>query len=139
MAFYNRRLSIIARKRWAAGCYGRRNTGHRFLIWQGASPDFRLWRLLRNGLWSWFKAELGALRQIAQVHGHLDGIAIDTALAQLDCEALVALDDGANPRTQGCEPRRTRTLLGLGVGSAPRARSCRGAIRPTPATSRSRG
>lgn len=61
MAFYNRRLVIISRKRWAAGTYGAKNLGHRFLIRQGFAPNFSLWKLFRDGMWVWFKAELSVL------------------------------------------------------------------------------
>lgn len=61
MSFYNRRLVIIARKRWAAGTYGAKNLSMRFLLRQGFAPNFSLWKLFRDGLWIWFKAELGVL------------------------------------------------------------------------------
>lgn len=60
MSLYNRRLSLIARKRWAAGTYGSMNLGHRFLVKQGFGPDFKIWRLFRTGLWIWARAEINA-------------------------------------------------------------------------------
>ena len=61
MALYNRRLAVIARKRLAAGTYGRRNTGDCFLICRGFGPGNASLPHLRWGLWAWFKAEVNAL------------------------------------------------------------------------------
>jgi flavin-dependent dehydrogenase len=61
MSFYNRRLSIIARKRWAAGTYGAKNLQHRFLLKQGFSPDAKLLKVFRMGIGIWLKAEWNAL------------------------------------------------------------------------------
>jgi hypothetical protein len=56
MAFYNRRLAIIARKRMAAGCYGRNNFG-----WSefgdGFVPDPRSLIPVRKGVIRWLMAE----------------------------------------------------------------------------------
>ncbi len=60
MSLYNRRLALIARKRWEAGTYGNMNLNHRFLLKQGFAPDLKIWRLFRNGLWIWAKAEINA-------------------------------------------------------------------------------
>ncbi len=60
MAFYNRRLAAIARKRRAAGCWGRRNTGWRELG-DGFVPDPRVAKVLWKGVRRWLGAEWHAL------------------------------------------------------------------------------
>jgi len=60
MKFYNARLAAIARKRRAAGCYGRRNTGWRELG-DGFVPDVRTLRSFFRGFKRWIGAELHAL------------------------------------------------------------------------------
>ena len=61
IAFYNRRLTVLARKRIAAGVYGKRNAGWRLLI-PGFTPDPKVsGRLLFSGIARWLKMELGAL------------------------------------------------------------------------------
>ncbi len=60
MKFYNRRLSAIARKRLAAGCYGRRNSGWRELG-DGFVPDPRVLRSFWKGFSRWIGAEIHAL------------------------------------------------------------------------------
>lgn len=57
MAFYNHRLSVIARKRRAAGVYGASNGGERMLI-GGFEPTWRSLRLVRRGVLMWLRAEL---------------------------------------------------------------------------------
>ena len=57
MAFYNRRLATIARKRVALGCYGRRNTGHHFIFRESFHPSSKVLGLIRDGLKAWAKAE----------------------------------------------------------------------------------
>jgi len=61
MSLYNKRFAIISRKRFAAGTYGAMNLDTRFLIKQGFAPNASLWRLFRNGIWIWLKAELNTL------------------------------------------------------------------------------
>ncbi len=61
MAFYNRRLVHLAKKRWAAGVYGKNNLGRRLLLRQGFSPDWKMLRVLRQGVWQWLKAEAQGL------------------------------------------------------------------------------
>lgn len=60
MMFYNRRLSILAQKRMAAGCYGRKNFG-----WSefgdGFVPDPRSLIPVRKGAIRWLMAEWNAL------------------------------------------------------------------------------
>lgn len=56
MAFYNRRLSAIARKRMDHGCYGRKNVGWRELG-DGFVPDPRSIRPLMRGVMRWLGAE----------------------------------------------------------------------------------
>lgn len=58
MAFYNRRLVAIARKRVALGCYGRRNTGHQFIFRESFHPSFKVLGLIRDGLRAWIKCEV---------------------------------------------------------------------------------
>jgi hypothetical protein len=57
MKFYNRRLSALARNRIAHGATGRHNAGWREL-YDGFVPDLRLHKLLRKGLFRWWKAEV---------------------------------------------------------------------------------
>jgi flavin-dependent dehydrogenase len=57
MKFYNRRLVALARRRWATGCYGRRNAGWREL-YDGFVPDTRIWKQIWRGLRRWWKCEL---------------------------------------------------------------------------------
>lgn len=57
MSFYNRRLSILARRKIAAGCYGNRNANWRLLI-PGFVPDASVLRILFKGLRFWWLAEL---------------------------------------------------------------------------------
>jgi flavin-dependent dehydrogenase len=61
LSFYNRRLAIIAKRRWSTGTYGRRNSGWREL-YDGFSPDARLWKLMRKGFLRWARLELANLK-----------------------------------------------------------------------------
>ena len=61
MKFYNRRLSALAKNRIAHGACATRNSGWREL-YDGFVPDFRLQKLIRKGLFRWWKAELLNLR-----------------------------------------------------------------------------
>jgi flavin-dependent dehydrogenase len=63
MKFYNRRLVALGKRRWASGYYAKNNTGWREL-YDGFTPDRRLWKLLRKGLLRWWKCELTNLRLI---------------------------------------------------------------------------
>lgn len=63
MKFYNRRLVALAQRRLATGCYGRRNAGWREL-YDGFVPDRRVRKLIRKGLFRWWRAELTNLRLI---------------------------------------------------------------------------
>ncbi|PZR76496.1 MAG: hypothetical protein DLM73_02525, partial [Chthoniobacterales bacterium] len=63
MKFYNRRLVALAKRRLATGCYGRRNAGWREL-YDGFVPDARVRKLIRKGLFHWWRAELTNLRLI---------------------------------------------------------------------------
>jgi len=57
MAFYNRRLSTLARRKIAAGCYGDHNANWRLLI-GGFVPDASLLKLIARGVRFWWTAEL---------------------------------------------------------------------------------
>lgn len=57
MAFYNRRLAALARKKTAAGVYGDRNENWRLLV-GGFLPDGTSARLLMLGLLRWARAEI---------------------------------------------------------------------------------
>ena len=57
MNFYNRRLVALAKRRWAAGYYGKRNAGWREL-YDGFVPDIRLRKQISRGLRRWWKCEL---------------------------------------------------------------------------------
>lgn len=59
--FYNRRLVRLAQRRLATGYFATHNGGWREL-YDGFVPDFRVTKLLRKGLWRWWKAELTNLR-----------------------------------------------------------------------------
>lgn len=59
--FYNRRLVTLAKRRLATGHFARNNSGWREL-YDGFVPDFRVTKLLRKGLFRWWKAELTNLR-----------------------------------------------------------------------------
>lgn len=62
MAFYNRRLVSIARKRHAAGTYGAENLGHRYIVHEGLSPaPQHSGKILLKGVAVWLRAEFGAL------------------------------------------------------------------------------
>lgn len=61
MRFYNSRLSTLAQKRLAAGCYGRMNLDMRRFPRQGFSPDTKVMKLLGMGVWQWIKCEWHAL------------------------------------------------------------------------------
>jgi flavin-dependent dehydrogenase len=63
MKFYNRRLVTLAKRRLAKGCHGRRNSGWREL-YDGFVPDRRVGKLIRKGLFHWWRAELTNLRLI---------------------------------------------------------------------------
>jgi hypothetical protein len=63
MSFYNQRLVVLAKRRLAKGCYGRRNAGWREL-YDGFVPDGRVRKLIRKGLGHWWRAELTNLRLI---------------------------------------------------------------------------
>jgi len=58
MAFYNRRLVAIAKKRWERGTYGRKNTGERFLLCKGFAPDRGTYSILLKGIGQWLKLEV---------------------------------------------------------------------------------
>ncbi len=57
MKFYNRRLVRLAQRRLTTGYYGVRNAGWREL-YDGFVPDHRVLKLIRKGLFRWWKAEL---------------------------------------------------------------------------------
>jgi hypothetical protein len=59
--FYNRRLVVLGKRRLVTGWFGRSNAGWREL-YDGFVPDFRVMKLLRKGLFRWWKAELINLR-----------------------------------------------------------------------------
>jgi flavin-dependent dehydrogenase len=63
MKLYNRRLVVLAQRRLAKGCFGRRNAGWREL-YDGFVPDRRVLKLIRKGLFHWLRAELTNLRLI---------------------------------------------------------------------------
>jgi flavin-dependent dehydrogenase len=61
MRLYNRRLVKIAQKRYAAGVYGARNLGRRQFPKQGFSPDPKVLKIIRMGIYQWLKCEWHAL------------------------------------------------------------------------------
>jgi hypothetical protein len=58
MAFYNRRLVTLAKKKIAAGIYGNRNLDESFLITGSFNPDLRSFKLLWQGVKLWLKMEV---------------------------------------------------------------------------------
>ncbi len=62
MALYNRRLSKIALKRKAAGCYGRHNLDMSKLVTEGFSPTLGSFKQIWRGTRMWLRAEIHALR-----------------------------------------------------------------------------
>jgi flavin-dependent dehydrogenase len=68
LRFYNRRLVHLARRKRAAGLYGKRNTGWRMLV-GGFIPDASVAKLLLAGIRRWLALEVRALfwpTQVAQ-------------------------------------------------------------------------
>ncbi len=62
MAFYNARLVAIAKKRLAAGAYGGKNLGRRYLVPEGFSPETgAAGRLILRGMRTWLACEVKAL------------------------------------------------------------------------------
>ncbi|MGI8820882.1 MAG: NAD(P)/FAD-dependent oxidoreductase [Chthoniobacterales bacterium] len=57
MSLYNRRLVVLAKRRLATGTYGAQNAGWREL-YDGFVPDGRVWKLIRKGVFRWWRAEL---------------------------------------------------------------------------------
>jgi flavin-dependent dehydrogenase len=85
MKFYNRRLVAMGKRRWATGCYGRRNAGWREL-YDGFTPDGRLWRLFAKGLLRWWKCELINLRLLFRARANADPVQSSTAASTEACE-----------------------------------------------------
>lgn len=62
MSLYNRRLAILAERRWESGNYGRHNSGRRFLLGSGFAPQpAALLKLLAKGIGIWLWAEIQCL------------------------------------------------------------------------------
>ena len=85
MSFYNRRLVVLAKRRVMKGCYGRRNAGWREL-YDGFVPDFRVRKLLRKGLFRWWKAELYNLWLIFSARKSVMATGSPTTAAAETCE-----------------------------------------------------
>jgi hypothetical protein len=77
LRFQNARLVALARKRQAAGVYGKRNAGWRLLV-GGFVPDASVLKLLFKGVRLWLRAEWGAL-WLRRKHGAADVIAEQVA------------------------------------------------------------
>lgn len=75
MAFYNRRLNAMAKKRLARGTYGAWNRGMDLTLGQSYTPDFSALRFLRWGVRLWLMAELRTL------FGRRPGLAAQPAMA----------------------------------------------------------
>jgi len=56
MAFYNRRLAELARRKRERGTYGARNTSGRMAV-DGFSPELKVSKLVFKGMLAWLKAE----------------------------------------------------------------------------------
>ncbi len=65
MTFYNRRLVVLAQKKRAAGTYGAMNLDSRTLI-KGFEPNGNAWKLIRQGMKIWLKAEMRSAFQRAE-------------------------------------------------------------------------
>jgi hypothetical protein len=63
MAFYNRRMVHLAKKRKAAGIFGRRNVDHQFIFRDSFQPSFAVRNLIFDGLKAWLKLECAAAFQ----------------------------------------------------------------------------
>ncbi len=61
IAFYNRRLSTLARKKLAARRYGMRNTDWRLLVGGFTTEPKVSGRLLFQGIWRWLKMEVASV------------------------------------------------------------------------------
>jgi flavin-dependent dehydrogenase len=62
MSVYNRRLTVIAKKRREAGVYGQMNLGKRYFVRQGFAPTLKSsFSLMRQGLVCWLKLEVKTL------------------------------------------------------------------------------
>jgi len=61
MAFYNRRLVAMAKKRWEKGTYGAWNNGMDLTLGQSYSPNLSAFMFLRWGVRLWLMAELRTL------------------------------------------------------------------------------
>jgi hypothetical protein len=75
---------VLAKRRLAKGCYGRRNSGWREL-YDGFVPDRRVGKLIRKGLFHWWRAELTNLQLIftpgAKGHAAAQSTAASTPVA----------------------------------------------------------
>jgi hypothetical protein len=61
MAFYNRRLEVLARKRLAAGTYGKNNLARRHLLRTPFEANTKAVRHLLHGMRVWLGLELETL------------------------------------------------------------------------------
>ena len=68
--FYNRRLVALAKRRLLTGCFGSKNTAWREL-YDGFVPDIRIMKLLRKGLFRWWRAELKNVRLLFAAPTHV--------------------------------------------------------------------
>ncbi len=80
MKFYNRRLVALAERKLAAGTYGARNAGWREL-YDGFVPDARVRKLIRKGLFRWWRAEATNLRLIVAAGARRSAAPASTATA----------------------------------------------------------
>src|SRR6266581_530386 len=81
--FYQRRLVTLGKRRWAAGHHGKNNAGWREL-YTGFSPDFSLQKLMRKGLFRWWRAEATNLWLILRAGAR--GAAVRDSAAPAACE-----------------------------------------------------
>ncbi len=85
MKFYNRRLVRLAERRWATGYYGRHNAGWREL-YDGFVPDARVGKLIRKGLFRWWKCELVHLRLLFAARKSPQPVDASTPATPQTCE-----------------------------------------------------
>jgi hypothetical protein len=79
--FYQSRLATLGKRRWATGHHGKNNAGWREL-YTGFSPDFSLWKLVRKGVFRWWRAELTNLRLKFASPARLPATEVSTAAAE---------------------------------------------------------
>ena len=81
--FYHSRLATLGKRRSATGYHGKHNAGWREL-YTGFSPDFSLQKLMRKGLFRWWRAEATNLWLILRAGAR--GASVRDSAAPAACE-----------------------------------------------------